>query len=318
MGIKKKSKYNINKELSKAAKKIPYNTFVIKAARVYYFIASKLKKMPNDLNIEKFTIKGYNNLPFSLELIEPKPTQSTDSNATLPAMLYIHGGAFSYPASPHHKKLAYRYAKEIPCRVILPDYHLSPRYKYPTAFFDNLTAYKWLTDNALQLKIDENRIIVAGDSAGAALAASVVNSYKKEQLIPPYGQLLIYPVTDASMSSKSMKEYIDTPIWNTVNNQKMWRYYLNGASEQERKKASPINDDLPNKLPKTYIETAEYDCLHDEGVAYANKLKSAGASVILNETKGTFHGYDLCLSTEINRTNVKRRIEFIKGLIRGE
>ena len=87
--------------------------------------------------------------------------------------------------------------------------------------------------------------------------------------------------------------------------EKMWQYYLKGKGRQERKKASPIDNELPDELPKTYIETAEYDCLHNEGIAYANKIKSIGTSVIVNETRGTFHGYDSCLDAEICRINVK-------------
>ncbi|MBS6762202.1 MAG: alpha/beta hydrolase fold domain-containing protein [Clostridium sp.] len=156
---------------------------------------------------------------------------------------------------------------------------------------------------------------MAGDSAGAAIAACLINICEKEQLVPPCGQMLIYPVTDATLSSESMKVYVDTPLWNAVNNQKMWKYYLKGKNEQERIKASPLDNELPGKVPKTYIETAEYDCLHDEGIAYANKLKLMGTSVILNETHGTFHGYDSCLNAKISRTNVKKRIDFIKNLI---
>lgn len=37
--------------------------------------------------------------------------------------------------------------------------------------------------------------------------------------------------------------------------------------------------DLPGDIPDTYIETAQFDCLHDEGILYAQKLKEAGAYV---------------------------------------
>lgn len=272
-------------------------------------MADRLKKIPNDINVKRFTVKGYQNLPVPLELIEP-----VNQHERLPVMLYIHGGAFSYHASPHHKELAYQYAKKIPCRVMFPKYHLAPRYTYPAAFQDNLAVYKWMMHHSSELRIDARRIIVAGDSAGAAIAACIVNNYEKEQLTAPCGQMLIYPVTDASLSSESMKKYVDTPLWNAVNNRKMWRYYLREKSEAARKKASPIHNELPDKLPETYIETAEFDCLHDEGIAYANKIRSIGTSVIVNETKGTFHGYDACLDAEISRINVTKRIEFIQNL----
>ena len=265
--IDKRNKYNIDEELYRIAKRVPYNLFIIKVANIYLSMADKLRKIPKDINIKKFSVKGYQNLPVPVELIE-----SVNNNETLPAMLYIHGGAFSYHASLHHKELAYRYAKEVPCRVIFPDYHLTPGYAYPAALLDNLAVYKWAVDNASEMKIDVNRIIVAGDSAGAAIAACIVNNYKKEHLVMPCGQMLIYPVTDASLSSDSMKKYVDTPLWNAVNNRKMWQYYLKGKGRQERKKASPMDNELPDELPETYIETAEYDCLHNEGIAYANKI----------------------------------------------
>ena len=47
----------------------------------------------------------------------------------------------------------------------------------------------------------------------------------------------------------------------------MWQYYLKGKGRQERKKASPMDNELPDELPETYIENAEYDCLHNEGIA---------------------------------------------------
>ncbi|MBQ9083706.1 MAG: alpha/beta hydrolase fold domain-containing protein, partial [Clostridia bacterium] len=49
-------------------------------------------------------------------------------------------------------------------------------------------------------------------------------------------------------------------------------------------------------LPPAYIETAEFDCLHDDGSLYANKLRAAGVEAVLNETKGTMHGFDIVQS----------------------
>lgn len=167
---KKKVAYHINEELVNIAKIIPFNPLVIKTANIYLSLADKLKRIPNDLVMKKFTVNGYLNHPVSLEVIEP-----VNNNEILPVMVYIHGGAFSYHASLYHKDLAYQYAKEIPCRVIFPDYHLSPRYTYPAALMDNISVYKWMMDHISKLRIDEKHIIVAGDSAGAAIAACLVN-----------------------------------------------------------------------------------------------------------------------------------------------
>ena len=68
---------------------------------------------------------------------------------------------------------------------------------------------------------------------------------------------------------------------------------------------------LSEKIPQAYLETAEYDCLHDEGLLFARKLKEAGADVEINETRGTFHGYDDVLDARIVR-KIERRISFLR------
>ena len=66
-------------------------------------------------------------------------------------------------------------------------------------------------------------------------------------------------------------------------------------------------------MPKTYIETAEFDCLRDEAIEFAEKLKKANVEVILNETKKTMHGYDL-KNGKITREMVKKRMELISKI----
>ena len=63
-------------------------------------------------------------------------------------------------------------------------------------------------------------------------------------------------------------------------------------------------------MPKTYIETAEFDCLHDEAIEFAERLKKANIEVTVNETKKTMHGYDL-KNGKITREMVKKRMELI-------
>ena len=105
-----------------------------------------------------------------------------------------------------------------------------------------------------------------------------------------------------------MKKYTDTPMWNSKLNKKMWRYYLrnnNYISPNER-------NNLYNISP-TYIETAQYDCLHDEAKEFAKKLKESKVNVILNETKGTMHGYDI-KNSKITKEAVLKRIETLKNI----
>lgn len=124
--------------------------------------------------------------------------------------------------------------------------------------------------------------------------------------------MLVYPVTDVAMRTDSMKKFSDTPVWNSKNNKRMWLYYCKNLNAEETYNVSPMYSRLPQIIPDTYIETAEYDCLHDEGIIYGEKLREAGANVEINETRGTFHGYDSSLNTKIAIRNIEKRILFLK------
>ena len=68
-------------------------------------------------------------------------------------------------------------------------------------------------------------------------------------------------------------------------------------------------------MPPAYIETAEFDCLHDDGILYAQKLRKAGIEVMINETKGTMHGFDIIQKANITKSALSERIEFMKKIL---
>ena len=63
------------------------------------------------------------------------------------------------------------------------------------------------------------------------------------------------------------------------------------------------------KLPPAYIEVEEFDCLHDEGVRYWERLLRAGVPARLEDVKGTFHGFDVLTDTMISRRMLRIRAE---------
>ena len=231
---------------------------------------------------------------------------------TIPALIYVHGGGFAYETAPYQRELAIIYAKETGCRVFLPHYHLAPKYPYPTAYEDVLSLYRYVTGHADELGVDPERIGLAGDSAGASIAALVCNRWEKEKIKLPCLQMLVYPVTDADMKTDSMKRFTDAPQWDSRSNRRMWLYYCK-EDPGLMHSASPMHCPLPRIMPGTYIETAQFDCLHDEGILYAGKLASAGTKVELNETEGTFHGYDTVIDAQIVKRNINRRVSFLKA-----
>lgn len=297
----------IHPELRKIARKVPYNRAVIRCANLFQRVSYRLTKTPGGVTDRRVVLKGHRGLLFGVDIFEP-----ADQTEKRPCLLYVHGGAFSYRASAYHKKLAALYAAGAGCSVYFPDYHLTPKYPYPAAYDDVLALYRWVVSHLEELGIDGERIGVAGDSAGASIAALICNRCEGEGLKPPCLQMLVYPLTDVEMQTDSMKRFLDTPVWNAKNNRRMWSYCCGALKEEERYAASPMHSRLPRIIPDTYIETAEYDCLHDEGVLYGERLREAGANVEQNETRGTIHGYDCAINTQIAVENIEKRILFLQ------
>jgi len=302
-----KYKKVIHPELRQIARNVPYNRVIIKCANVFQAVSFHLTRIPKEVRNKNITIEGHDGLKFKVEIFEP-----SNAKEKLPCLIYVHGGAFSYKASAYHKKLACMYAMKAKCRVYFPDYHLTPKYPYPAAYDDVLALYKSIMKNSEEFGIDSGKIGVAGDSAGASIAALICNNYEQEGLEPPCLQMLVYPLADVTMQTDSMKKFSDTPLWNSKNNRRMWLYYCKNTKMEDTYSASPMHSSLPQIIPDTYIETAEYDCLHDEGILYGKKLREAGANVEINETKGTIHGYDSALNTQIAACNIEKRILFLE------
>lgn len=302
-----KYKKQIRSELKPIARNVPYNKAIIKCANIFQVLSFHFTPLPRGVVHRTIAVEGYKGLKFKTEIFEP-----SNIKEKLPCLIYVHGGAFSYKASAYHKKLACIYAVKAKCRVCFPDYHLMPGYPYPAAYEDAVALYRCVMERAEEFGIDRERIGVAGDSAGASIAALICNRYKQENLRQPCVQMLVYPLTDVTMQTDSMKKFSDTPLWNSKNNKRMWFYYCRDLSGEDVYAASPMHSGLPESIPDTYIETAEYDCLHDEGVLYGKRLREAGANVELNETRGTIHGYDCAINTKIAVSNIKKRIAFLK------
>ena len=300
-------KYNINKELLKITKqKAPSNI------KLYPFINFAMKymykcKADDAVNVVQYEIAGYMDAKLKTYVIEPRGCKEE-----LPCIVYYHGGGFLLRASGAHYEIAKWYAKRANCKVVYVDYRLAPNYPFPIPVEDCYCAYLWAIENASELGIDKSRIVIGGDSAGGNLAASVtlMLSERKEQL--PNGVMLIYPVVDRRMETESMKRYTDTPLWNAELSKMMWKAYLKDVSVDNVKYASPIEAERLNCFPRTYIEVAEFDCLHDEGIEFADRLKQEGVVVELYEEKGTCHGFETALKSTILENAMARRIHWLK------
>lgn len=303
-------KYKINKEF------FPFNLFTPPISEKFLRIAVPHMKTPKflfkdqELCVETYDIESYDKEIIQCYLISPK-----DIIENAPCLIYIHGGGFVLPAAGYHYKNAMNYAKEINCKVLFINYRLAPKHPHPIFFEDCYAAMCWLYENANELSINKTIIGIGGDSAGATLSVGVcMMARDRNHPIKFKFQMLPYPFLDARNNSKSCKKYTDTPMWNSKLSTRIGPMTNVDNTNPNYIYYSPVEASSFVGLPPAYIETAEFDCLHDDGILYANKLKSAGINVILNETKGTMHGFDIVQKAKTTKYAIKARINFMYNM----
>lgn len=211
----------------------------------------------------------------------------------LPVIFYIHGGGWVMGNDKTHDRLAHALAAEVPAAVVFPVYTPSPEAVYPRPTTELFGVLEHVVKNADKLRLDASRLAVAGDSAGGNMAAALTLAAKKKGAPQICFQLLLYPVTDASLSTESYRIYADGP-WLTKKAM-VWFWQAYAPDEQDRKDimASPLNAE-PEQLkglPPALIITVENDVLRDEGEAYARKLNAAGVDVTAVRFNGTIHDF---------------------------
>jgi acetyl esterase/lipase len=302
------NKYPIHKDFKKIAwVKPPIFTPLLPFMNIMSKWLFALTPKYKGIKISKKKIPGYLD-----HLIKVTVFERSDLEENAPCLIYFHGGGFVYQGSPHHKKMMMEYANKIPCKVIYVDYRLAPKYVFPVGVEDCYNSYLWALKNAEKLKIDSSKIALAGDSAGGAMVAAV-NAMAHDRLQPKSCfQMMIYPVTDERQITESMMKYQDTPIWNAKSNAKMWKIYLKNGFGSNKGYASVSELKSFDYFPPTYIEVAEFDCLHDEGVNFHHLLKKAGVQSKLIKRNGTIHGYDILMKSDIVKQSIVERIEAFK------
>jgi len=215
------------------------------------------------------------------------------ATGTLPGIIYMHGGGWVLGDIATHDRLIRELATGANAAVIFVDYERSPEARYPVAVEQGYAVAKHVADNAGKLMIDDQHLVVAGDSVGGNMAA-VIALLAKERKGPGFrAQVLFYPVTDASMSTRSYTQFADGP-WLTRDAMAWyWEQYIPDAAQRSQPHASPINaakQDLAG-LPQTLLIVDENDVLRDEGEAYGRKLAEAGVRVTSVRYNGIIHDF---------------------------
>lgn len=219
-----------------------------------------------------------------------RPNAAHTSRRTQPALIYLHGGAWTRGSPETHWDITAGLAARTGRTVFSVDYAKVPEHPFPAAVNDVRAVVAWLFEKAATLGIDPARIAIGGDSSGANLAAAMTlamrgTSCRLER------QLLVYPACDFDTDRPSYRENADGPILNTASMPMVNAMYCPNPADLKNPLAAPLLADSHAGLPQAYIAVAEHDPLRDSGVAYAQALQAAGVPVTLDLGTGLIHSY---------------------------
>ncbi len=209
----------------------------------------------------------------------------------LTAIIYFHGGGFVQYNLDSHDNVCRRLAKTNKAVVISVDYRLAPEYKFPIPLDDCYDATKWVLDQHTELGINKSEIFVAGDSAGGNLATVVCRLLLKDENINLAGQILIYPCTDATLKQPSIARLGNGYFLSEEKMNWFMNHYTRNRDDCHNPNVSPLFAKDLIGLPPTFLFTAEYDPLLDDGRKYAELLSASGVDVLYKEYPGMIHGF---------------------------
>ncbi|MCP2343499.1 alpha/beta hydrolase [Actinomadura rupiterrae] len=120
------------------------------------------------------------------------------------AILYLHGGGYVVCSPRTHRPITSRLAVETGLPVLAPHYRMAPEHPFPAPLEDALAAYRWLLDRG----VPASGIVLAGDSAGGHLAASLTGEIMRTGLPRPAGTVLFSPWVDLTCELSTQEQRV--------------------------------------------------------------------------------------------------------------
>lgn len=193
------------------------------------------------------------------------------------ATLFIHGGGFIVGGLKSHDYFARIMAKLTKSPVILIDYTLAPKAKFPSALRECRDFLVYLNKNAKKHKINNKFISLLGDSSGANMAMGLAlmenRAIKINSLLLFYGvytsflapSRYLFSGFDDGCDIKSMKYY-----------EKM---YLKTKAQKKNPLYNIINAKFKSDFPPCYLAVGDLDPLLDDSkllymILRKNQIKS--------------------------------------------
>ncbi|HIC7210992.1 alpha/beta hydrolase fold domain-containing protein [Burkholderia stabilis] len=202
------------------------------------------------------------------------------------AILYLHGGAFCLGGPHTHRGVTTRLANEAGLPVWVPDYRLAPEHPSPAALDDALAAYDAMRAQGHA----PHRIVIAGDSAGGALALALAIALRERGEPAAAALLLISPVTDPALGGATLtSRRHDDPMIRRGWLEQGLRWYHGAGSTAAR---GPLDTDLRG-LPPMLIQAGDQEVLLSDAQRLAHHAASCGVPCRLEIHAARWHVFHL-------------------------
>jgi len=228
-----------------------------------------------------------------------------EGDAVLPCVYYTHGGGMAYLSAFDDQYRAWgRVVAGQGVAVAMVDFRncilpssapeVAP---YPAGLNDCVSGLKWVHANADELRIDPDRIIIAGDSGGGNLAlASALKLNRDGDVGLVRGVYALCPYIAGRWPHPDHPSSVQNEgIFISIANNRIPLAYGIEALENEDPLAWPsfARDEDLKGLPLTVISVNECDPLLDEGVSFYRRLLAAGVAARCRQVMGTIHGAEV-------------------------
>jgi acetyl esterase len=243
-------------------------------------------KLPADVEDKIFPVGPTGQT--SVTIYRPKGVKGT-----LPVVMYYHGGGWVLGSKNTHDRLLRDLVNRTNAAFVFVNYTPSPEAQFPIPIEQGFAALKYVGEHGSELDLDTTRLAIAGDSVGGNMAAVVAQLAKERKGPSIRYQVLFYPVTDASMSQNSYKEFADGPWLTAAAAKYFFDAYAPNKADHKKTMVAPLaaTTEQLKGLPPALIIVDENDILRDEGEEYARKLLQAGVKTTVVRVLATIHDF---------------------------
>ncbi|EON95952.1 putative lipase esterase protein [Phaeoacremonium minimum UCRPA7] len=205
-------------------------------------------------------------------------------------IVYLHGGGYVIGSVESYRDYSERLSRAAKARVLFVEYRLAPENPFPAAVDDAVHAYRWV----LAQGIKPDRVAIAGDSAGAALAMSVMFTAKDAGDPLPACAVPISPWVDLEHTAKTFEtlDCVEAMCHKSVLNG-CAQLYL--GDDRRNPLASSIHGDFTD-LPPIFVTVGSHETLLDDALQLVDKAKAAGVITELQIYDRQIHVFQIFAS----------------------